>query len=62
MPPTFPPNRVIREGQTPDEATPFVQVRGDLEALWTGILGLVVGLVLGFVAGWMTAADFISPG
>lgn len=58
-PPTFPPNRVIREGDLGDDATPFVQVRGDLEALWTGILGLVVGLVLGFVAGWTAAADFI---
>lgn len=56
--PTFPPNRTIREGQV-DDGTPFVQVRGELEALWTLILGLVVGAVVGFVVGWFAAADFI---
>lgn len=58
-PPTFPPNRVIREGRDPEDQTAFVQVRGDLESLWFAVLGLVVGGLLGFAAGWLSAADFI---
>ena len=56
--PTFPANRVVREGQIESDSASMRYSGSELDLAVA--VALLFGLVVGFAAGWYLAADFIG--